>query len=95
VAREHGCSPSQVALAAIRQLSKWGDIIPIIGGRNVAQIKDNMGCLDVTLDPAALKRLDEATAVDMGFPHTMLTQQFVRDFSYGRGNYDLFDNHRL
>lgn len=38
IAREIGCSPSQVALAAIRQLSRWGAIIPIIGGRNLAQI---------------------------------------------------------
>ena len=49
IAKEYGCSPSQVALAAIRQLSKWGDIIPIIAGRNVAQVKDNIGCLEVTL----------------------------------------------
>ncbi len=95
IAKEYGCSPSQVALAAIRQLSKWGDIIPIIGGRNLAQIKDNIGCLDVTLDESQLKRLDDATAVDLGFPHKMLTQDFVRDFSFGKGNYEKFDNHRL
>jgi diketogulonate reductase-like aldo/keto reductase len=75
-------------------MSKWGDIIPIIGGRNVAQIKDNIGCLNVTLDDAQLKQIDAATAIDMGFPHNMLKQQFVRDFSFGRGNYDKFDNHR-
>jgi aryl-alcohol dehydrogenase-like predicted oxidoreductase len=95
IAKDYGCSPAQVALAAIRQLSKWGDIIPIIAGRNAAQVKDNVGCLNVTLDESQLKRLDEATKIDMGFPHTMLQQGFVRDFSFGRGNYDKFDNHRL
>jgi aryl-alcohol dehydrogenase-like predicted oxidoreductase len=95
IAKEYGCSPSQVALAAIRQMSKWGDIIPIIGGRNLAQIKDNIGCLDVTLDESQLKRLDEATAIDLGFPHNMLKRDFVRDFSFGKGNYEKFDNHRL
>jgi aryl-alcohol dehydrogenase-like predicted oxidoreductase len=94
IARDYGCSPSQVALAAIRQMSQWGDIIPIIAGRNAAQIKDNLGCLNVVLDEAQLKRIDAATAVDMGFPHNMLKAQFVRDFSFGRGNYDKFDNHR-
>ena len=94
IARDYGCSPSQVALAAIRQMSQWGDIIPIIAGRNAAQIKDNLGCLNVVLDEAQLKRIDDATAVDMGFPHNMLKAQFVRDFSFGRGNYDKFDNHR-
>ena len=95
IAKDYGCSPSQVALAAIRQMSKWGDIIPIIGGRNVAQIKDNIGCLAVTLDADQLKRIDEATAIDLGFPHTMLKQSFVRDFAFGRGNYEKFDNHRI
>ena len=94
IARDYGCSPSQVALAALRQLSKWGDIIPIIAGRNAAQIKDNIGCLSVTLDADQLRRIDEATAVDPGFPHAMLKSQFVRDFTFGRGNADKFDNHR-
>jgi aryl-alcohol dehydrogenase-like predicted oxidoreductase len=93
IAREYGCSPSQVALAAIRQLSKWGDIIPIIAGRNAAQVKDNIGCLEVKLSEEQLKRLDEATAVDLGFPHTMLTQGFIRDMGFGRGNFGLLDNH--
>jgi aryl-alcohol dehydrogenase-like predicted oxidoreductase len=93
IAREYGCSPSQVALAAIRQLSKWGDIIPIIAGRNAAQVKDNIGCIDVTLSEDQLKRLDDATAVDLGFPHNMLKQGYVRDMGFGRGNFDLLDNH--
>ena len=93
IAKEYGCSPSQVALAAIRQLSKWGDIIPIIGGRNLAQIKDNMGCIDVKLDESQLKRLDAATKIDLGFPHNMLQQGFVKDMGFGRGNFDLLDNH--
>jgi aryl-alcohol dehydrogenase-like predicted oxidoreductase len=93
IAREYGCSPSQVALAAIRQLSKWGDIIPIIAGRNAAQVRDNIGCLNVTLSEEQLKRLDAATAVDLGFPHTMLKQGFVRDMGFGRGNFELLDNH--
>ncbi|HTJ65612.1 MAG TPA: aldo/keto reductase [Alphaproteobacteria bacterium] len=93
IAREYGCSPSQVALAAIRQLSKWGDIIPIIAGRNAAQVKDNIGCIDVKLDESQLKRLDDATAIDLGFPHNMLKQGYVRDMGFGRGNFDLLDNH--
>jgi aryl-alcohol dehydrogenase-like predicted oxidoreductase len=94
IAREIGCSPSQVALAAIRQLSRWGAIIPIIGGRNLAQIKDNLGCLDITLDAAHLNSLDQMTAIDPGFPHAMLKSQMVKDFAFGRGNAGLIDNHR-
>jgi aryl-alcohol dehydrogenase-like predicted oxidoreductase len=94
VAKDYGCSSSQVAFAAIRQMSKWGDIIPIIAGRNVAQIKDNIGCLNVTLEEAHLKRIDEATAVDLGFPHEFVKSQIMRDVAFGRGNYGKLDNHR-
>jgi aryl-alcohol dehydrogenase-like predicted oxidoreductase len=94
IAREIGCTPSQVALAAIRQLSRWGDVIPIIAGRNAAQIKDNLGCLEVTLAPAQLRELDDMTKIEPGFPHAMLKSQMVKDFSLGRGNDVKFDNHR-
>jgi aryl-alcohol dehydrogenase-like predicted oxidoreductase len=94
IAKEYGCSPAQVALAAIRQLSKWGDIIPIIAGRNAAQVKDNIGCLNVTLDESQLKRLDEATKIDLGFPHNMLQGDIVRNMGYGGiENYNRLDNH--
>jgi aryl-alcohol dehydrogenase-like predicted oxidoreductase len=93
IAKDYGCSPSQVALAALRQMSKWGDIIPIIGGRNLAQIKDNIGCLNVTLSAEHLAKLDEATKIDLGFPHNMLNAGFVKDMGFGRGNFDLLDNH--
>ena len=94
IAHDIGRSPSQVALAAIRQLRPSAGVIPIIGGRNLAQIKDNLACVDLVLDPAHLKTLDDATAVDLGFPHDMLRSQMVKDFSFGRGNGDLLDNHR-
>lgn len=94
IAREIGCSPSQVALAAIRQLSRWGAIIPIIGGRNLAQIQDNIGCLSVSLSTEQLAALDALTAVEPGFPHAMLKSQMVKDFAYGRGNFEKLDNHR-
>jgi aryl-alcohol dehydrogenase-like predicted oxidoreductase len=94
IAKDYGCSPAQVALAAIRQMSKWGDIIPIIAGRNVAQVKDNIGCLNVTLDESQLKRLDEATKIDLGFPHNMLQGDIVRNMGYGGiANYNNLDNH--
>jgi aryl-alcohol dehydrogenase-like predicted oxidoreductase len=94
IAREIGRSPSQVALAAIRQLRPRAGVIPIVAGRTAAQLKDNLGCVDLVLDPAHLKALDDKTAIAMGFPHEMLASQMVRDFAFGRGNADLLDNHR-
>ncbi len=94
VAKEIGRSPSQVALAALRQLRPAAGVIPIIAGRNATQVKDNLGCVDLVLDAEYLKALDEKTAVDPGFPHDMLKSRMVKDFAFGRGNDTLVDNHR-
>jgi aryl-alcohol dehydrogenase-like predicted oxidoreductase len=64
-AKEIGCSPAQLALAWIQQKSPRH--IPIIGARNLDQLRDNLGCLDVTLNEEHFKRLDEVSAVDPGF----------------------------
>jgi hypothetical protein len=41
--------------------------IPIIGARNLAHLKDNLGCLNITLDDDQLARLDAASEIDPGF----------------------------
>jgi len=43
VALESGHSPAQVALAWLRQRSEL--VIPIIGARKLAQVKDNLACV--------------------------------------------------
>jgi aryl-alcohol dehydrogenase-like predicted oxidoreductase len=65
VAEESGCSPAQVALAWIRQQSPRH--IPIIGARTLEHLKDNLGCLDITLDDNQLDRLNAASEIDLGF----------------------------
>ena len=95
IAREIGRSPAQVALAALMQLRPEAGVIPIIGGRTPEQLVDNLGCLDLKLDEAHLKAIDDQTAIEPGFPHKMLQADHVRDLAFGRGNADLLDNHRL
>jgi aryl-alcohol dehydrogenase-like predicted oxidoreductase len=65
IAKEIGCSASQLALAWIRHQSPRH--IPIIGARTLAHLKDNLGCLDVTLTDDQLVRLNEVTQTDSGF----------------------------
>ncbi len=65
MAKEIGCSASQLALAWIRHQSPRH--IPIIGARTLEHLKDNLGCLDVKLTDDQLARLDEATQIDPGF----------------------------
>lgn len=88
VAAEHGTTPSQVALAWLRQ--QEGAIIPILGARTLTQLEDNLGALDLTLSEEALARLDRVSAVPLGFPHEMLRSAFSRASVTG-GKYDLID----
>ncbi len=89
-AKETGCTPSQVALAWVRR-QPYGVVIPILGARSVPQLKDNLSCLNVSLDPEQQSRLDEASRVELGFPHDFLVQS--RPFVFGK-TYPLIDNHR-
>src|SRR5262249_30839037 len=67
VAKEVGKTPAQVAIAWT--LLNPAVTAPIIGARTQAQLEDNVGALDVRLDDAQRRRLDEASAIELGFPH--------------------------
>ena len=88
VAGEVGRSPAQVALAWLRQ--RPIPIIPIVGARRVAQFRDNLACLDLTLDPAQLDRLDQASRVPLGFPHEFYENGMVKALVSG-GMWDKID----
>jgi aryl-alcohol dehydrogenase-like predicted oxidoreductase len=82
IAEEINRTPSQVALNWIRQQNKSkGVIIPIIGARTESQIKDNLGCLDFELNADHLKRLDEKSKIQLGFPHDLY--EAAKAFAYG------------
>ena len=88
VARESGHSPAQVALAWLRQRSE--PVIPIIGARKLAQVKDNLACVQVKLAPALIERLNEVSRIEMGFPHDLFATDMVRSVSSG-GMWDQID----
>ena len=56
MAREKGCSVSQLALAWCG--AQPGVTAPIIGPRTFEQAEDNLGALDVHLEPADFERID-------------------------------------
>lgn len=82
VAREIGKTPSQVSLAWLLHHRKDAQIIPIIGARRLDQLKDNLGCLEVTLPDPLLRRLDEVSKIEYGFPRDFLTD--CREFAFGK-----------
>ena len=91
VADEIGCQPSQVAISWVRQ--QLGVIIPLVGANSVAQLEDNLGALEVTLSSEQLEQLDEASRIELGFPHDFLSQDNMRDLTFG-GTFDRIDRHR-
>lgn len=89
VAEELERSPAQVALRWL--LQRPVSCIPIVGGRKSSQIEDNLRCVDFTLNDNHLKRLDEASRIELGFPHEFLRSPTVREFAFG-GWLDKIDN---
>jgi aryl-alcohol dehydrogenase-like predicted oxidoreductase len=90
VARETGRSASQVSIAWVRQ-HRRGVTIPIIGATKVSQLRDNVGSLEVVLAPEQMKRMDEASRIELGFPLDFLGG--VRQIVYGN-TFSLIDDHR-
>lgn len=95
VAQAAGCTPSQAAIAWVRQQAgpHQPPIIPLLGATKVAQLQDNLGALNVTLAPEALAQLDAVSAIDLGFPHDFLDSAEVKELIFG-GTYGQIDNHR-
>lgn len=70
VATETGASPSAVALAWI--LTKPEVTSVIFGARSVAQLDENIEAAALKLSPAHVQRLDDASALELGYPYQFL-----------------------
>lgn len=80
IAGELGRPPSQVALGWVRQQA--GTMVPIVGARRAAQLKENLGALEFTLSGEHLARLSEASRIELGFPHAFLQSPGVQNVLY-------------
>jgi aryl-alcohol dehydrogenase-like predicted oxidoreductase len=81
MADEIGATPSQVAIAWTMHRSP--SIIPILGARNVGQIRDNLGAIDVELTPGQMAELEKATEFSLGFPHDFIND--IAPWVFGAG----------
>jgi aryl-alcohol dehydrogenase-like predicted oxidoreductase len=61
LAREHDCTPGQLALAWV--LHQGEDVVPIPGTKRRAYLEENVGATEVELSEEDLRRLDEAAPV--------------------------------
>jgi aryl-alcohol dehydrogenase-like predicted oxidoreductase len=81
VSAETGRSLAQAALAWLRYRNI--PVIPIIGARKLTQFEDNLASLSLSLAPEQVKTLDEASQIELGFPHDFYRREMVTSFIYG------------
>lgn len=71
IAAELDTTAARVALAWVMHQG----LMPSIGARTVAQLRDNLGALAVRLEQTHLDRLETATRVRLGYPHDFLNKR--------------------
>ena len=91
VAEEIGATPAQVAITWVRS-QPW-HLVPIVGARSEAQLRENLGALDLELAPDQIERLDAVSGFRLGFPREFLESDHVRGLIFGN-TFDLIDNPR-
>lgn len=89
IAAEAGRSMAQVAINWARQ-NPQAQMIPILGARRAEQLQDNLGVLEWALTAEQLRRLNEVSAIDLGFPHGFLDGN---PYVFG-ATFNKIDNHR-
>ena len=72
-----GASPAAVALAWV--LARPAVSTVLFGARSVAQVDDNLKAADISLSPAQMAQLDQASAFEVGYPY-----EFIGRISDGR-----------
>ena len=81
VSQQVGRSAAQVALAWLRYRDV--PVIPIIGARRMDQLRDNLASLELNLTPEQVSALNQASAIEMGFPQEFYDKELVKAFAYG------------
>ena len=70
IAKERGTTPAAVSLAWL--LAKPAVTSVIFGARSVDQLDDNLKAADVKLTADDVKKLDDASAVELGYPYSFM-----------------------
>ena len=86
VAKDAGVTPAEIAIAWVAAKGS----LPIIGPRTRAQLENNLAAAKVTLSPAQIMRLDEASAIAPVFPFRMLNNPETQQGFTG-GKLEQFD----
>ncbi len=83
VAEKLQVPPVQVAINWTRQRNPALNVIPLIGASKAAQIATSLGCVDFVIPNKYLLELDEASKIELGFPHDFLRSDAVQELMFG------------
>lgn len=70
VANEHNVTVTAVALAYV--MSRTINVFPLVGGRKVEHLHDNIKALTIKLSDAQIKKLEDVRPFDIGFPNNFI-----------------------
>ncbi|KAI4762490.1 putative aryl-alcohol dehydrogenase Aad14 [Aureobasidium sp. EXF-3400] len=70
VANEHNVTLTAVALAYV--MSKTTNVFPLVGGRKVEHLHDNIKALSIKLSDEQIKKLEDVKPLDIGFPNNFI-----------------------
>ncbi|KAH0341673.1 aryl-alcohol dehydrogenase AAD14, partial [Aureobasidium melanogenum] len=70
VANEHNVTITAVALAYV--MSKTINVFPLVGGRKVEHLHDNIKALTIKLSDEQIKKLEDVRPFDIGFPNNFV-----------------------
>ncbi|OED00764.1 aldo/keto reductase [Rhizobium sp. YK2] len=79
IGKETSSNPARVATAWV----KTRGVLPILGPRKVSQLQDTLQSIEVKLSDEQIARLNDASAVDLGYPHTIVTSDFIKGTTTG------------
>lgn len=82
ISNETGRSIAQISLRWC--LQRPGITSPVIGARTLAQLEDNLACLDFELSPEHMMSLSEVSAIPWPYPYNVIKRGNERD---GRRRY--------
>jgi hypothetical protein len=70
LSEEKNVPMTSIALAYVMHKAPF--TYPIVGGRKVSHLKDNIAALALKLSPDEIKEIDAGYAFEIGFPHNLL-----------------------
>ena len=88
IAQDTGCTSAQVAINWVRSKG----IIPILGANKLSHLEADLACLDFQLSTEQLAALDDASNIELGFPHDFLA--ITKESTFG-GMFNLIGDRHI